>query len=131
VSATTLTIRIDWADLDLFGHVNNVMFFKYMQASRLHFCEGLGLTSLNESGKLSFMVASSKCDFKKPLYYPGSVTVHTKVAWAKNTSFCLSHELRTESDEICGTGEDVLVLFDYEKKQKVELSRELKARMGL
>jgi acyl-CoA thioester hydrolase len=123
---TTLTIRIDWADLDLFGHVNNVMFFKYMQASRLHFCEKLGLTSLNEPGKFSFMVASSRCDFKRPLYYPGDVSVVTKAIWAKNTSFCLSHELRDTQKNECGAGEDVLVLFDYANARKVDIPSQLK-----
>jgi acyl-CoA thioester hydrolase len=128
---TTLTIPIDWADLDLFGHVNNVMFFKYMQASRLHFCEKLGLTSLNEKNKLSFMVASSRCDFKRPLYYPGTLNVKTKAVWAKNTSFCLVHVLTDNKGEDCGVGEDVLVLFDYENTCKVTLTEDLKKRMGL
>jgi len=107
------------------------MFFKYMQASRLHFCEKLGLTSLNEKDKFSFMVASSHCDFKKPLYYPGSVTIKTKAIWAKNTSFCLIHELIDNKQEVCGIGEDVLVLFDYSKSQKVQLADDLRTEMGL
>lgn len=36
---TELNLRIDWSELDLFGHVNNVMYAKYMQASRVHFME--------------------------------------------------------------------------------------------
>ena len=128
---TILTIPIDWAELDLFGHVNNVMFFKYMQASRLHFCEKIGLTSLNEKGKLSFMVASSRCDFKKPLYYPGKVTINTKAMWSKNTSFCQIHELLDDNQSVCSIGEDVLVLFDYTKNEKVVIAEELRRAMGL
>ena len=127
----SITIRIDWADLDLFGHVNNVMFFKYMQASRLNFCEQLGLTSLNEPGKLSFLVASSHCDFRKPLYYPGEVQVRTKVKSAGNTSFVLSHTLTDGRGELCGEGEDVLVLYDYHVEKKIPVSKALKSMMGL
>lgn len=125
------TITIDWADLDLFGHVNNVMFFKYMQASRLRFCENLGLTSLNERGKISFLVASSSCAFKRPLHYPGTVTVRTSASWVKNTSFCLKHVITDAGGEVAAEGEDVLVLFDYHQHKKVTVSAELRSGMGV
>lgn len=34
---TSLELRIDWSEMDLFGHVNNVAFFKYVQASRVNY----------------------------------------------------------------------------------------------
>ena len=30
---TQITLRIDWSELDLFGHVNNVAFHKYAQTA--------------------------------------------------------------------------------------------------
>lgn len=124
-----MTLRIDWADLDLFGHVNNVAFFRYMQASRLVFCEKLGLSSLKEQGKLSFMVASSQCNFKKPLYYPGSVHVQTQVIEAGNSSFKLNHLMHDDSGVLSAEGFDVLVLYDYENSTKVSISELLRRQM--
>jgi acyl-CoA thioester hydrolase len=126
-----LILRIDWADLDLFGHVNNVAFFKYIQATRVNYCDGIGLTSLNEPDKLSFMVASSQCQFKKPLLYPGNVRVLAKVDWTRNTSFQLSYQLFNDRKELVAEAADVLVVFDHYKKVKVDISGELKERMGL
>ena len=126
---TSLEIKIDWSELDLFGHVNNVMFFKYMQASRLHFCEKIGLTSLNEENKLSFMVASSHCDFKKPLYYPGTVTIVTTSVEFGNTSFVLQHTIVAQNGETVAEGIDTLVLYDYGSGKKVTLCEELKNKM--
>ncbi len=34
-----LNIRLDWSEMDMFGHINNVMFFKFMQASRVNYWE--------------------------------------------------------------------------------------------
>ena len=34
-----LHLRIDWSEMDVFGHVNNVMFMKYVQAARVHYWE--------------------------------------------------------------------------------------------
>ena len=123
---TQLALRIDWADLDLFGHVNNVAFFKYIQAARLNYCEQVGLTSLNERGKLSFMVASSHCNFKKPLLYPGNIAIFTRVEWIKNTSLQLAYRLLNDAGELCAEAEDVLVIFDYEQNTKVTIPQSLK-----
>jgi acyl-CoA thioester hydrolase len=119
---TQLRLRIDWADLDLFGHVNNVMFFKYIQAARVNYCERIGLTSLNDISKLSFMVASSQCQFKKPLLYPGEIIVYTRVDWIRNSSLQLSYFLIDSNDNLVAEASDVIVVFDHHKKTKVVIS---------
>jgi len=126
---TQLVLKIDWSDLDLFGHVNNVAFFKYIQAARVNYCESIGLTSINEKNKLGFIVASTNCTFKIPLRYPGNVKVVSKVDWIKNSSFQLSHLIINDKNEIAAESFDVVVVFDYEKKIKANINEELKARM--
>jgi acyl-CoA thioester hydrolase len=118
--------RVDWADLDLFGHVNNVIFFRYIQSARVNFCEQVGLTSLNNANMLSFMVASSQCTYKKPLHYPGVVTIQTQCNWTKNSSFQLSYVLYN-GETLIAEGEDVLVVFDHVKKEKVNIPHDLRA----
>lgn len=122
---TELRIKIDWADLDLFGHVNNVVFFRYIQAARVDFCEKAGLTSLDEADKLSFMVASSQCQFRAPLYYPGEVSVETHCEWAKNSSFMLQYRI-LKQEHLVAEGQDVLVLFDHRRKSKVNINEVLR-----
>jgi acyl-CoA thioester hydrolase len=126
----TIELRISWADLDLFGHVNNVAFFRYIQDARLAYCEELGLTSLNEAGKLSFMVASSCCRFKSPLHYPGMVTVLTRADWVKNTSIQLSYVLESNGT-VVAEGEDVLVIYDHHLKCKSPVPAEMREKLSL
>ncbi len=123
-------IKVDWADLDLFGHVNNVAFFKYIQSARVNYCESIGLTSLNDTDALSFMVASSQCNFKKPLIYPNDITVFLKVDWIKNTSFKICYFIQDKHEQLIAEAEDVLVVFNHRKKMKALISEELKSRMG-
>jgi acyl-CoA thioester hydrolase len=123
---TKLNLRIDWAELDLFGHINNVAFFKYVQAARVNYCELIGLTSLLDQTKHSFMVASSQCQYKKPLHYPGELTVFCKMDWIKNTSFQLAYQLVDSQKNLVAEAQDVLVVFDHFKKEKVTISVELK-----
>lgn len=123
---TKLKLRIDWSDLDIFGHVNNIAFFKYIQAARVHFCESIGLTSLNEKDKWSFIVASTNCKFKKSLEFPGNIEVKSEVEWIKNSSFQLNHIIYNEKGEIAAEASDVLLVYDYEFKMKVTISEDLK-----
>jgi acyl-CoA thioester hydrolase len=125
-----LEIRIDWSDMDLFGHVNNVAFFRYMQAARVEFCEQAGLTSLNDNDRHSFMVASSKCSFKKPLKFPGLISVITKCDWSRNSSFQLSYIIKDGTGAEVASGEDVLVVYDHHSKVKVNINEELRNRLG-
>lgn len=115
---TKININVDWADLDLFGHVNNVVFFKYIQTARVNYCERIGLTSLNDNDMLSFMVASSQCQFKKPLIYPNQIQVSCKVDWIKNSSFQLSYQIIDSQSLLIAEATDVLVVFNHQAKTK-------------
>lgn len=116
--------------MDLFGHVNNVAFFRYIQAARVHYCEKIGLTSLNVDDCLSFMVASSQCRFKKPLRFPGTVLVQTRVDWVKNSSLQLEYVLINDNKEVVAEAEDVLVVFDHHKKEKVYVNHDLREKIS-
>ena len=126
---TKLNLRIDWSDLDLFGHVNNVAFFKYIQAARVNYCESIGLTSLNEQDKWSFIVASTTCKFKKSLEFPGNIEIKSEVEWIKNSSFQLNHIIYNHKGEIAAEASDVLLVYDYEFKIKVTISEEMRLKM--
>lgn len=54
-------LRLDWSEMDLFGHINNVAYFKYLQAARVHFWEEMGLLQNGKPGQVGPMLASAKC----------------------------------------------------------------------
>jgi len=126
---TNIILKIDWSDLDLFGHVNNVAFFKYIQSARVNYCESIGLTTVNESGKPGFIVAAITCNFKTPLKYPGNVKVFTKTEWIKNSSLQLSHVLVDDKEQVVAEATDVLVIFDYEQKTKINVPADLRSQI--
>jgi len=39
--ASRLALRIDWSDIDQFGHVNNVLIIRYVQSARIVLMEEL------------------------------------------------------------------------------------------
>lgn len=126
---TKLSLRIDWSELDVFGHVNNVMFAKYAQAARLNFAETIGLMELYKRDNLGFMVAETNCQFKKELLFPGNIHIETKIDFVKNTSFALEHLMTNDNSELISIAKDVLVVFDFTKKEKCLIPEGIKNKM--
>lgn len=116
-----LKLRIDWSDMDLFGHVNNIAYFRYMQSSRVQCWEQCQLTEQMETDKQGPILLSTHCRFIKALNYPGHITVKAGITFIKNTSFGLLHHLHNEQDELCAIGEDVVVMYDFLSLSKMEL----------
>lgn len=127
---TQITIRIDWSELDLFGHVNNVAFHKYAQAARLNYLEAIGLMKLHQTQNVGFMVAETNCQFKKELLFPGNINIQTQIDFVKNTSFSLQHTMINDNGELIAIAKDVLVVFDFNKKEKVLIPEEIKAKVS-
>jgi acyl-CoA thioester hydrolase len=121
-----LKLRIDWSEMDLYGHVNNVTYFKYIQAGRVNYWEALGLNILMEQFKLGPILASTACNFRKPLHYPGGVLVMTGIESIGDTSFVLLHKIVNEHGEVCAEAKDVVVFYDFGKNEKMKVPTEIR-----
>ncbi len=113
-----LKLRIDWSELDLFGHVNNVMFMKYVQAARVNYWEQSEIYSELQRNKIGPMLASASFQFKKQSMYPGNVTIRSGMEFIRNTSFSIHHKLYDDHGDIVAEAQDVIVMFDFNKNEK-------------
>ena len=125
----SIDLRIDWSDLDMYKHVNNLSFIRFMQTGRAQFWEATELTKIFEETNKGPMVVSTHCDFKKSLYYPGTAIVKTKLAFIKKSSFGLDHLILNDNMEICAEGRDVAVFFDFNKNETYKIPQELRDLM--
>lgn len=123
-----LELRIDWAELDAFGHVNNVMFLKYVQASRVHYWEQIGLYQHFLKTGLGPMVAAVNCQFRKPMHYPGNLTVLARMMYIRNTSFSLQHRILDGSGSVAAEAEDIIVMYDFNAGHKIPFPEEFRRK---
>tara|TARA_B100001063_G_C16548980_1_gene445114 strand:- start:49 stop:459 length:411 start_codon:yes stop_codon:yes gene_type:complete len=125
-----LQLRIDWSDLDMYKHVNNISFMRYMQSGRVNFWEASGIYEMYENSNMGTMLVSTHCDFKKSLYYPGKAIVKTKLDFIKNSSFGLKHLILDEANEVCAEGKDVVVCYDFEKDKTFRIPEDLREKLS-
>lgn len=123
-----LEIRIDWSELDLFGHVNNVAFFKYIQAARVNYWEISGLDQFFKDSNQGPILASCHCNFKLPLFYPGMVKVETHCVYIKNTSFSFQHIIFNDKGEVVAEATDIIVMYDFNKNEKMAFPIDIKTK---
>jgi acyl-CoA thioester hydrolase len=124
-----LEMRIDWSELDAFGHVNNLSIMKYVQAARMVCLDAVGLMQSKSAEGIGPILASINCQFRKPLFYPGLVTVYSRVDDIKNTSFRIQYEVYNDKAEIAAEAKDIIVLFDFNRQAKMAISEDLRKRL--
>jgi acyl-CoA thioester hydrolase len=116
-----LPLRLDWSEMDLFGHINNVSYFKYIQASRVNYWEVIGLTQLHGEMNMGPLLAATSCNFIKPLFYPGDIVVECSVEFMKTTSFGIHHRILNAAGEIAAEAHDVIVMYDFKAHAKIAI----------
>ncbi len=124
-----LKIRIDWSELDYFGHVNNVSFFKYVQSARVNYWDQIGLTQYYLQNNIGPMLASCSCDFKLPLHFPGEIKIESSVEFIRNSSFGLYHQIINSEGGSAAEARDVMVMFDFNQNHKISFPEIFKKKI--
>jgi len=92
-SETRLSVR--WGDMDALGHVNNAVYFTYIEQARADWLSKCGHLTHGTEG---FVLINTQCTFLKPVVYPANVIVLTYLKDVGNSSLTLEHKLTTEED---------------------------------
>ena len=121
--------RIDWSDLDLLGHVNNIAFSRYIQAARVEYCGRVGL-DVYPGMTTGPILAASRVQFTAQLYFPGNVRILTRIKKTGGTSIVLEHALFDDKGTLCAFAEDVVVRFDFKAGTKIPLGDEILGKIA-
>jgi acyl-CoA thioester hydrolase len=78
-------IPIRWGDMDAMGHVNNTIYFRYMEIVRLEWLFQIG-AGPNPEG-FGSVIVNAFCNFIRQLEFPGEVLAKHYVANPGRSSF--------------------------------------------
>lgn len=91
------SIPVRWGDMDALGHVNNTVYFRFMEQARIEWMTAYGYGSyLTEEGPV---IANASCNFRIPITYPATVEVSMFLADPGRSSVMTSYELRVKGDD--------------------------------
>lgn len=88
----TSTQPIRWGDMDAVGHVNNTVYFRYMEQARIEWLISVRADWESHKG-FGPVIVNASCTFLVPLVYPGEVEVRMYVGDPGRTSIGSFYDL--------------------------------------
>lgn len=81
----TAHLAIRWGDMDALGHVNNTVYFRYMEQARLEWLFAQ-VGDQGYAGGSGPVIANAICNFLRPLVYPADIEVRMSLGVPGTTS---------------------------------------------
>ncbi len=127
----TETMPIRWGDMDAMLHVNNTVYFRYMEQTRISWIDTWGRSggADQEEGPV---IANASCQFKRPLKYPGSVEIRMFAGKIGRSSLPTFYEIRRSDDAetVYATGDALFVWISNVTGKPVAFPDVLRQRLN-
>jgi acyl-CoA thioester hydrolase len=124
VAVHRIPIERRFSDLDLLGHVNNVVYYDYLQESRLRLLTLLGREKVEAA---PLVVAHQEIDYIAPL--PGGVEpviVETWIDRIGTSSFTVAAVVWDSDGTLAARASTVMVFFDRATEKSKPMSKEVR-----
>jgi acyl-CoA thioester hydrolase len=105
-------LQVRFRDTDAFGHVNNAVFFTYIELARIRYLLDV-LQPDQPFDRLPLILARVELDFRSPIMFGEEVEVATRVDRIGRSSIAMSHRMTAGGARLVGEAQSVLVTYDY------------------
>lgn len=120
-------IPVRWGDMDVMGHVNNTVYFRYAEQSRIEWLESLGY-SLDAGREEAAVIVNASCTFLIPITYPATVEVRLYAGKPGRSSVPTYYEMRCVGDDaLYAEGAAKIVWFDPSTGKSMPLPGSIRA----
>ncbi len=110
------------------GHVNHATYLQYMETARVELARSLG--QVKKGFRSSFILASARCEFKKPITDERRITVSVWVSRIGGRSWDLDYTIRGPNRLEYAVGRTTQVAYDYKTRSAGQISRKLKRELA-
>jgi acyl-CoA thioester hydrolase len=128
--ASPFSIRfpVRFRDIDVLGHVNNAVYFTYMEQARTEYW--MKVFEVGDLNGISFIVAHAECDFKKSARMGDEIQVTIKTTSIGKSSFVWDYEiLNAANSELFARGKTIQVYFDYANQKSVPVPSDVRSKL--
>ncbi|OMP67520.1 acyl-CoA thioesterase [Domibacillus epiphyticus] len=122
-------VTIRFSEIDMLGHLNNTVTFKYFEEARIQFLRECGLKKEWGKDEYVFVVADLQCDYVQQVFYEESLRIYVKTVNFGTSSCDLHYKAVNEKEEIVFTGRGTIVQIERSTGRAVPISGEVKQAM--
>ncbi|WP_316788655.1 thioesterase family protein [Pedobacter frigoris] len=123
------TIETRFADFDMMGHVNNAVYFTYMEIARTKYWkQAIGW----DWKKTGVVIANASLDYIAPIFIEDKISIYVRTSRIGKSSFDLEYLLvKTKNNEeiVCSKGKTTCVAFDYQMKTSAPIPNDERNKM--
>lgn len=119
VFETVMPIR--WGDMDAMGHVNNTVYFRYLETARIDWFTALGVEP-SPMGQ-GPVIVNAFCNFHRQLEYPGDIRVTVYASDPARTTFetWATIERLDQPGEVFASGGATTIWVDFPQQKAINL----------
>jgi acyl-CoA thioester hydrolase len=124
-------VPVVWGEMDAFGHVNNIVYFRYFETARIAYFEKLNVPEFLGRDPVGPILAETTCRFRAALSYPDTVSIGAMVASIDENRFVMRYAVFSHRlGRLAAEGEGTLVCYDYRQNRKAPLPEGLRSRIA-
>jgi acyl-CoA thioester hydrolase len=124
-----LALPTRWMDNDIYGHVNNALYYGFFDTAINEYLIGEGGLDINAGQVIAFAV-ESQCQYLRPLAFPGVIDIGLRVGKLGNSS--VRYELaifKQGETSAAAAGYFVHVFVDRETQRPVPLPAKIRTAL--
>lgn len=127
-----MIIPLRWGDMDAMGHINNTLYFRYMEIVRLDWIFACGREAEQDMRQQGPVIINAFCNFLRQLSFPGDARVSMFVAQAGRSSFESYHVIERvdEPGVVYAEGGAKVVWTDYAAQRSTPMPDWFRQRLG-
>ena len=122
-------VSVRFRDIDVLGHVNNAVYFSYLEQARVRYAQEVGIGPV-ELGEFQFILAEEACRFVRPVGHGEDLVVRVRATEVRRSSFVLEYLIEVaETSELAALGRTVQVWYDYQAQRALPVPPEARGRL--
>jgi acyl-CoA thioester hydrolase len=123
----SIAIPVQWGDQDAFAHVNNVVYFRWLESARIAYFLRIGVMKPLSTDRMGSILASTSCDYRRSIVFPDTVRVGIRATRIGRTSIGFEHRIVSlEQKALAAEGTSTTVVYDYAAGRPHPVSAEIR-----
>ena len=125
-----MVIPMRWGDMDAMGHLNNAMYFRYLETLRIDWFRSIGC--MPDASGIGPLIVNAFCNFNRQLEYPCDVLAKHYVGAMGRSSIdtYATLERADRPGELHATGGATVVWTDFKAQKSVPVPQRIRALLG-
>ena len=125
------TAPVQWGDQDVFGHANNVHYFRWFESNRMEYAVRCGMAAAPGGAQLTPILVKITCNYRRQLRHPDYLYIGGRMTRIGTSSMTVRHVVYSQQQQaLVADGESIMVLFDYQTQCSRTIPAELRSAVA-